>query len=201
MRRSAVRRRAAGGYTLTAPIAGVVTAARRRRSGQLVDAERGRCSRSSTRPRCGPSSTSPRRDLALVARRARPSSVTVDGLAGERSPARSTTSRPRSIRTPAPRTRASPLDNPDGLLRANMFGSARIAVGGDRDVRRACRAPPCSARRASTSCSCARRGRVTRRAACTVGVADGRPGRGRRGRPAGRGGRHRRAASCSRPRP
>jgi cobalt-zinc-cadmium efflux system membrane fusion protein len=117
---------AAGTYTVTAPIAGVVTR-REVTAGNSVGTE-GTLFQVVDTSAVWAELDVPEADLAAV-RAGQTVTLTVDGL-GER-----TFTGPITYIAPEidPTTRTAharvPLANPDGALRANMFASARIAVG------------------------------------------------------------------------
>jgi cobalt-zinc-cadmium efflux system membrane fusion protein len=122
---------AALGYTLTAPLAGVVTR-REVTVGAGVDA--GAPMFEIVDPsRLWAEVEVPEAELASV-RAGQSVSITLDGLP-DRSLGGTLDYVAPSI-DPDTRTTLArvALDNPDGALRANMYGTARIAVGGGRDV-------------------------------------------------------------------
>ncbi|AKT42372.1 efflux RND transporter periplasmic adaptor subunit [Chondromyces crocatus] len=117
--------RGAGGYTLTAPIAGVVTQ-RNATIGRLVSAEQILYEIVDTSAMWAELDV-PEIDLPLVAAGQRVQ-LTLDGLPGRTFSGAITYVAPwLDPHTRTARARV-PLENPDGLLRANMYGEARITA-------------------------------------------------------------------------
>jgi cobalt-zinc-cadmium efflux system membrane fusion protein len=115
----------AGAYTLSAPIAGVVTQ-RDATIGRLVDEQQVLLEIVDTRSLWADIDVA-EQDLPRIAAE-QPVTLELDGLPGRKLEGKI------SFVSPAigPHTRSAkarvPLDNPDGALRANMFGRARIAA-------------------------------------------------------------------------
>lgn len=115
----------AGGYTLTAPLAGVVTE-RNATIGRLVSTDQILLEIVDTSTMWADLDV-PEADLPLVAQ-GQAVAITLDGLPGRELRGAITYLAPAlDPHTRTARARV-PLDNPDGALRANMYGQARIAA-------------------------------------------------------------------------
>lgn len=120
---------AGGGYTLIAPLAGVVTR-RNATVGKLVAVEELLFEVVDTSSMWADLDV-PEIDLGAVATGQRVE-LTIDGLAGKRFDGAITFVSPEVDAHTRTVTARVPLANPAGVLRANMYGHARIVVGGDR---------------------------------------------------------------------
>lgn len=120
-----------GGYTLTAPIDGVVTE-RQVTIGKLVDAEDVLLEIVDTRTMWADVEVA-EKDLLRVAE-GQKVELAFDGLAQRELSGTITFLAPAvDTRTRTAKARV-PLENPDGTLRANLFGQARIAAGAARST-------------------------------------------------------------------